>query len=231
MGRYKKVFGIAGITGAAVCAAALAVSAILQGFSPLHNFIAQLGAYPGRAIVASPALLMNAGLMLFGLTFGAYMFFCGWDEATPARIVLGIFGVLAGLLAVATAMYTMNNAAVHFIASGAFYAAVFVLSVLYIVFAVLRFIKLQMATLIVALLTGLSSAAFALFVLTGNMAQTLAMQSVDAAQSVEPFALVGLGALVLTLAFAIMLAAEVLGGENTPAAATTQKRKVREIAF
>lgn len=213
MDKHKRLFGICGIAGAALCAVAVATSAALQGISPFGGFAAELGIYPGRALTASPALIFNAGFMLFGLAFGAHMVFRGLEEATPARVALGFFGALTGLLAVIQAVLTLNNAFFHYIAAGAFYASVFVLCALHLVFALLGRVRKSVATLIAAGLAGLGCAVVAGFTLTGGMSRALTLAvSVARRGSFEPFALIGWAALALTLVFAILVSADALAG-------------------
>lgn len=225
----RKLFGIIGIAGAGLCAAGVALAAVAMSFSPLDGFLSQLGMASGRAMTLPYALFFNIGISVFGVSFGAYWVYRGLTQNSWRQTILGFLGALTGLLAVAQALFTLNYVPYHYYVLGAFYASVFVLAAVNIVFDLLWEQK-NIACLIVGGLAGLCGAACAVYTLIGGMSNTLTQSISQTGGGIEPFAVLGWTVLPLMLAFSVLLSAELLRGSET-SAFTGVKINRREIEF
>lgn len=206
----KRIISIVGIAGAALCVIAVALAAVLERTSPLGHYSAELGIYTSGYLVASTALIHNLGIALFGLCFAAIMVIKGLNEATLFNTIQGVIAALMGVGCVGQAFITLNFAPYHYIFSGLFYIAAFALCALYIVFALMSNER-RIAYLIVAALTGLVCAVYAVFTLAGGMSVALtASVSQSGNQAFEPFAVIGWAALALIISFVVLLAVDML---------------------
>ena len=211
----RKLFGIIGIAGAGLCAAGVALAAVVMNFTPLDGFISQLGMASGRAITLPYALFYKIGISIFGLSFGVYWVYRGLTQSTWKQTILGFLGALTGLLAVAKALFTLNYVPHHYYVLGAFYASVFVLAAVYIVSQLLWEQNKNYACLIVGGLAGLCGAACAVYTFMGGMSNALTQSISQTGGGIEPFAVFGWGVLPLLLAFSVLLCVGLLRGSET----------------
>ena len=214
MNRINRLFGILGIFAAIVLAGALAAAVISSsgGFSPLNALYNELGLFSGGYFVPSFALLVNLAFVLLGLVFGALMIADALLKDTAASTVLGFFGALTGVLAMAHGIFTLNVTQYHYIASSAFYISAAVLCVLYVVIKLVGRGKKPIASVIAAVLTCAAGGAYAWYMLSGNMsAYLVASASLTGRSGAEPFALIGWAALTLFLIFTVLYSIGLLG--------------------
>ncbi len=214
MNRTNRLFGILGILAAAVMAGALTAAVVCDtgGFSPLNAFYNELGLFSGGYFVPSFAMLINLCFVLLGLVFGALMVADAFYKDTVLSTVLGFFGALTGVLAMAHGIFTLNVAPYHYIASAAFYISAAVLCALYAVFKLRERSKKPIATIAAAVLTCAAGGVYAWYMLSGGMSAYL-VESASLANRAgfELFALVGWAALALFLVFTVMYAIGLLG--------------------
>ena len=228
----KLLFSIAGMAGIGVCVILLVVAVIIfenGGFSPLHCFVSELGQYTHGYFTMSAALLYNIGAIAAGLCIAAFMVFYGIDKNTWLDASVGFFGMLSGVLLIAQGIYTLNYAQYHRIALIALFASIFVLCALYIVtqFTGQSIRDASLAPIIIAFLAGCTSAAFAVFVLTGGMTRVFSEDTAGAARlNVIPFAIIEWAALLLTLAFFVLLAVRMLPAVLKPKKADIEPRSI-----
>ena len=226
----RKLFGIIGIAGAGLCAAGVALAAVVMNFSPLDGFLSQLGMASGRTMILPYALFFNIGVGGFGLSFGAYWVYRGMMQSTWQQTILGFLGALTGLLAVAHALFTLNYVPYHYYVLGAFYASVFVLAAVYIVSQLLWEQNKNFACLIVGGLAGLCGAACAVYTLIGGMSNTLTQSISQTGAGIEPFAVLGWAVLPLLLAFSVLLSVGLLRGSEAKAFSGVKINR-REMEF
>ena len=216
----QRIFGILGIAGAGVCVILLAIAVILfeHGvYSPLSCFVSELGIYIGGYFTLSSALIYNIGTVLGGLAIAGFMVFYGIHKDVWTDAIVGFFGMLSGVLLCAQGVYTLNYAQYHSPLLIALFASIFVMCALYIIFQLTgKTIKdASFSVIIVAFLAGCASAGFAVFILTGGMARVFAEDAAGAGRlSVMPFAIIEWAALLLLLAFIVLLAVRMLQGKE-----------------
>lgn len=213
MNRINRCFGILGILGAVVMAGALTAAIVCNtGFSPINAFYNELGLFSGGYFVPSFAMLINLSFVLLGLVFGMLMVADAFRKDTVPATVLGFFGALTGVLAMAHGIFTLNVAPYHYIASAAFYIAAALLCVLYIVFKLKEHDKKPVATISAAALTCAVGGVYAWYILSGGMSTYLVESaSLTGRSGFVPFALVGWAALALFLVFTVLYAIGLLG--------------------
>ena len=214
MNRINRCFGVLGILAAAVMAGALIASVICDtgGFYPLNAFYNELGLFSGGYFVPSFAMLINLCFVLLGLVFGALMMFDAFRKDTLWSTVLGFFGALTGVLAMAHGIFTLNVAPYHYIAASAFYISAAVLCALYVAGQLREHSRKPVATVIAAVLTCVTGGVNAWYILSGGMSAYLVNSaSLTGRSGIEPFALVGWVALALFLVFTVLYSVGLLG--------------------
>ena len=182
-------------------------------YSPLRCFVSELGLYTGGYFTMSSALLYNIGSIIAGLAITVFMVFYGIRKNTWIDTGVAFFGMLAGVLLIAQSVYTLNYSSYHRIGLIALFLSIFVMCALYIITQLTgRSIRdARLAPIIVAFLAGCTSAAFAVFALTGGMVRVFAEDTAGAGRlSVIPFAIIEWAALLLALAFVVLLAVRML---------------------
>lgn len=217
MNNIKRIFCILAFTAVVVLLGATVVAVITYegGFSPLNSFFNELGLFSGGYFAASFSLLFNLSLILFGLVFGALMVIDGLEKATIQSTVLGFFGALTGVLAMAQGIFTLNISQYHYIASAAFCISVFVLCALYVIFSLLERGRKRIVELVVAGCAGAASAVYAWYILSGSMSRFFVEDaSLTSRPGIMPFALIGWAAMALFMAFVVLHAAALLGGTS-----------------
>ena len=211
----KRIIGIVGIAGTVLCVIAVALTVILEGSSPLGIYTAEFGIYSGGYFIVSSAMIFNLGIAIFGLCFAVMMVSRGLIYATLFNTIQGVFAALLGVACIAQAFITLNFAPYHYIASGVFYAAAFVLCALYIVFSLMSDEK-RIASLAIAVLAGLTSAVYAVFTLAGGMSDALTASVSQAVRpAMDPFAVIGWAALVLIVSFGVLLSVEAINDNQS----------------
>ena len=215
MNRSRQVFGVLGIVSAAVILISVIFSIVNfeDGvYSPAHCFVTELGLYTGGYFTASSALIFNIGIIISGLLLCAFMFYTGLQKNTVLNMAFSFIGMLTGVLIAALGIFTLNYTQYHYVVTIAFGISVFVLCVLYIIDEMLsqERSKLGLAKVIVAFISGITSALFAGYMLSGGMAQIFAQDAEAARQSVMPFALIHWAAFLLIFAFIALAAVPML---------------------
>ncbi|MDD5016828.1 MAG: hypothetical protein PHO15_01860 [Eubacteriales bacterium] len=215
MNKNRQIFGILGIGGVGIFLIAVIISII--GFedgvySPAHCFVSELGLYTGGYFALSSALAFNLGLIVSGFIICAFMFFYGLQQDTLLNAALSFTGILSGVLIAAQGIYTLNYAQYHYIVTTAYFISIFVICALYIVAEMLGGgqKKSGLAALIVAFLSGITSAVFAGYMLSGGMAKVFAEDAEAARLNVMRFAVIEWASYLLTFALIAMLAISML---------------------
>ena len=233
MNKQQRSFGILGIGGVGIYVIFLVIAVLIfeDGvFSPLHCFVSELGLYTGGYFTMSSALIYNIGTIIAGAVVIIFMVYRGtmknaWDNA-----VFCFFGILSGVLLIAQGIYTLNYAQYHSLVMIAFFFSVFAMCAAYIIVQlVTNNIKhISLAAIIVAFAAGCTSAAFAVFELTGGMSKVFAEDASEVGRlSVIPFAIIEWAALLLMLAFIVLLAVQML----TRRAQDTAASKAAETTY
>ncbi len=233
----KKLFGTIGIAGAALLLVAVVVSTITfekGAFSPLSGFYSELGQYPEGYLTASSSLVYNVGLAVFGLALCAFMVFWGIRQNSWAFGTVSFFGLFTGVLAVAQAVFSLDFARYHYIASAAFSAAIFAFAASYIIVSLAVGQSRNTAAILVAFFAAACGAVFAGYIITGGMTRVF----VDDASQVGrlflmPFAVVGWLSLLLVMALLVLLSVETLQDRQTARIASLaekiRRNSTREI--
>lgn len=216
MNRINRLFGVIGIFAAIVSAGALAVCVVCKsGFSPLHAFYNELGLFSGGFFVPSTALLFNLSFLLFGILFGALMLADAFMKDTITSTVLGFFGALTGVLAMALGIFTINFVQYHYIVSAVFHISAAVLCALYVLFNLTKRGKKPVATISAAVLTFAASGTYAYYILSGGMsAYLVAKASLPSRAGFEPLALVGWAAIALLMVFTVLFSIGLLAAKR-----------------
>lgn len=216
----QRIFGIVGIAGIGLCLILLIIAIITfeDGvYSPLHCFVTELGLYTGGYFTISSALLYNIGTIIAGITIALFMLLTGLNKSAWLDASVSFFGILSGILLAAQGIYTLNYAQYHSFVLIAFFLSVFVMCGLYIVSQLISsgIKNASLATVLVAFVAGCTSAAFAVFTLLGGMGRVFAEDASEVGRLiVMPFAIVEWAALLLTMAFIVLLAVRRLTGRE-----------------
>jgi hypothetical membrane protein len=217
----QRLLGIIGIAGVGLCLVLLIIAIITfeDGvYSPLHCFVSELGLYTRGYFTISSALLYNIGTIIAGLVVAFFMLMTGIRKSTWMDASVSFFGILSGILLTAQGIYTLNYAPYHSIVLIAFFISVFVMCALYIIsqLAGAGIKNASLATVLVAFVAGCTSAAFAVFEVLGGMGRVFAADASGVGRlSVMPFAIIEWAALILLLAFIVLLAVRALTGRDT----------------
>ncbi len=221
MKKNKQITGIIGIGGIVLLLAVIIYSMVSfeKGFSPLGCFITELGFYTGGYMSMSPALIFNLGFIICGLVICAFFVNYGIQKSTKLNAAVSFFGMLSGVLLAAKGIFTLNFSQYHYIVSSAFFASVFVMSILFITDSMLssNLKKSNLANIIVAFFAGLTSVVFSGYTITGGMEKVfLEDSSVVGRLSIIPFAIIEWAAAALIIALFSMLAIQMfLGSRDT----------------
>ncbi len=219
MNRIYRLFGVFGIFGAILPAGALAACvAFISGFSPVNAFYNELGLFSGGYFTLSLALLVNLSFVIFGLLFGALMLADAFAKDTLSSTVLGFFGALTGVFAMAVGIFTINFTQYHYIVAAAFHISAFVLCALYAVLKLTARGKKPVATIISAVLTCAASGAYAWYIISGGMTTYLVASASAASRAgIEPLALVGWAAIALLMVFTVLFSIGLLATKRKKA--------------
>jgi len=128
MTKTSKIFGFVSLGGAVLfLAGVVAAIALFErgAYSPVSGFVTELGQYKNGYLSVSSALYFNIGIVVFGLTFGLLMVWRGSLGDTALQAAVGFTGALAGVLAAAQGIFTLNFSQYHYIVVAAFYFAAF----------------------------------------------------------------------------------------------------------
>jgi hypothetical protein len=227
MGRSSKIMGFVGLGGSGLLLAGViaAMASFERGvYSPLSCFVTELGQYTGGYLSASSALFFNIGIVLFGLTFGLLMIWRGNRGETGMSAATGFFGALAGVLAAAQGIFTLNYTQYHYIVVSAFYFAAAVFCALQVAewLRGSRSERFGLALLIFFFAAGALCLAAGVFTATGGFERVLTEDISGAGRLlVVPFALIGWLAVASLWACGILLS---LGAVLSPAASAPVQR-------
>jgi MFS family permease len=210
----NKLFGIIGIAGAALLLVGIVIAIITfenGAFSPLNGFYSELGHYPGAYMGGSSALIFNVLMALFGLMLCAFMAFWGIRQDSWPFGAVAFLGMLAGVLAAAQAIFSLDYARYHYVTVAAFAVGAFLFSAAYIIATLATGRQNNVAPVLVAFFTAICSAVYAGFVISGGMTQVFVE---DASQigrlTFIPFAVVGWLMLLLVMALLVLLSIELV---------------------
>ena len=207
MNKKAKVFSIFGICSVGIFLIAAIISMIsYESFSPLNTYVSALGYYTGGYLSVSAALIFNIGLVVAGLLACIFMLGYGIQKGTGQYAAVSFFGILSGVLIAAQGIYSLNFELYHYIATIAFFASIFIMCALYVIFEMLGASRQEasLASVIVAFFAGIANAVFAGFILSGGM------PDIDNSTGIMPFAMIEWVSWLLILAFILILSIKML---------------------
>jgi hypothetical membrane protein len=114
-GRLADLAPRAGLIGAAAIAACSVLAGVafrgIDGelYSPLNHYVSELG----RVGVSSLAAVFNAGLIVGGACFAAFMAGLGREQGAIGGATFGILGVIAGLAGLLIGIFPMGTPTLH----------------------------------------------------------------------------------------------------------------------
>lgn len=225
--KSKQAIGIVGLASVVLFLAAVIISIIGYepgAYSPLSAFVTELGTYSGPYMSASAALVFNIGLIAAGLLLCAFMIGFGVERNTPLFTVAACFGILTGVLIAAQGIFNLNFVRYHYIVTTAFFISLFIFCTFYVITLVMdrQPLKNCLLKMILASLSGICSAAFAVFMLTGGMAEVFVGDISGVGRStLIPFAVVEWAAYVLLYALISLLSIKMLLSGRTVSAGTS----------
>lgn len=238
--KSKQAIGIVGLVSVVLFLAAVIISIIgfeHGAYSPLSAFVSELGTYSGGYMTASVALVFNIGLIAAGLLLCAFMIGLGIEKNTPLFTAAAFFGVLSGVLIAAQGVFNLNFSQYHYIVTTAFFIGVFIFCTLFIITLPTerRSLKNCLPEIILAGISGICSAAFAGFMVTGGMAEIFVQDISGVGRlTLIPFAVVEWTAYILLYALIALLSVKMLMSRRTVSASTSipmESKKQSNVDF
>lgn len=234
MSKTSKIFGLLALCGALLLfvGVIMAIALFDRGeYSFASGFVTELGQYRDGYLSVSSALYFNAGMVIFGLTFGLLNLWRGSRGDTSLHAAAGFTGALAGVLAAAQGIFTLNFPQYHYAVVAAFYFSAFAFCVVQVV----SWLKedrerFGFALLILTFAAGALCLASGIFTALGGFEGVLNEVIEGAGRLlVVPFALIGWLAVAAAWASDILLSVGVLASPAVIPAAQQSGSSVKTV--